>query len=288
MPAGVLAVRVEVVEEGQLPDPLLRGPAVEEELRVDAPVGGRDHGGAPGEAGDGPVDAPAVRDAVGLVQDDEVGEGQVPVDLGVPGAGGVELGGVHDLDQAAVDDARVLAGEHHPHELLRLGQTAGLDDDDVDAGGGAGEAVEVAVQFADVDGAAQAAVAERDRGVAERPGHRHGVDLDGPEVVDDRSEAAAAAAVEEVVQQGRLAGAEETGEDDDRDLLGARLTQRATSFTPMRAPVRGPAPRTRPARVPARLRGLDVGQDTSRSKHLGANGCWRRPWGTHPAWRRDA
>ena len=44
---------------------------------------------------------------VELVDHDEVGEGEMPVDLGMPGAGVVELGGVDDLDEAAVDDAVV-------------------------------------------------------------------------------------------------------------------------------------------------------------------------------------
>lgn len=57
----------------------------------------------------------------------------MPVDLGMPGPGLVELGGVDDLDEPAVDDAGMLAGEHHPHEFPGLGETAGLDDDDVDA-----------------------------------------------------------------------------------------------------------------------------------------------------------
>ena len=50
----------------------------------------------------------------------------------------VELGCVDDLDEPAVHDPRIVAGEHHPHELLRLGEPAGLDDDDVDPGDGLG------------------------------------------------------------------------------------------------------------------------------------------------------
>jgi hypothetical protein len=171
----------------------------------------------------------------------------MPVDLGMPGPRVVELGGVDDLDQPAVHDPRVLAGEHHPHEFLRLGQPARLDDDDVDAEGGVREPFQVLVQLARVHGTAQAPVAERDRRVAERSRHGHRVDLDGPEVVDDGTDTAAAAAMEEVVEECGLPRAEESGQDDDRDLLRfrARQAHRATSLTPTRAPARVPGTRTR-------------------------------------------
>src|SRR5690348_5529612 len=119
--------------------------------------------------------------------------------------GGVELHRVDDLDEPAVDDARLLAGEHHPHELLGFGESAGLDDDDIDAGGGLRQTVEVAVEFACVDGAAKAPVAEGDGGVPERARDGHGVDLDVTEVVDDGADAAASTVLEEMVEQGGLA-----------------------------------------------------------------------------------
>ncbi len=233
-----MAVAVVVVQvvEGELPEALLAGPAVEEELRVDPPVGGGYDGGAVGERTDDPQDPLDVVRAVQLVDDDQVGEGQVPVDLGVLRPGAVELGGVDDLDQAAVDDARVLAGEHHAHEFLGLGQPAGLDDDHVDPGAGRGEPVQVEVEFARVDGTAQAAVAERDGRVAQGAGDGHRVDLDGPEVVDDGSDPAASAAVQQMIEERGLSGAQETGEHDDRNLLRTAaacqaVPQRATSLT---------------------------------------------------------
>ncbi len=236
-----LGVVVQVVE-GQLPHAFLAGPAVVEELGVDTAVGGRDDGGTVGERvheGEHPL---GVGGPVGLVDHDQVGEGQVPVDLGVPGTGVVELGGVDDLDEPAVDDPRLLGGEQHAHQFLRFGESAGLDDDDVDAGLGAGQPFQVPVEFARVDGTAQASVAQRHGGVAEgaRDGHR--VDLDGPEVVDDGADTAASAAVEEVVEEGGFPGAEESGEYDDRDLLRSRaLPHRATSLSPTRTPARGSA-----------------------------------------------
>lgn len=239
---AVVAVLSVQVVEGELPDTLLARSAVEEQLGVDTAVGGRYDGCPVGEGADETEDTVRVGRPVELVHHDEVGEVEVPVDLGVPGAGLVELGGVDDLDEPAVHDPRMLAGEDHPDEFPRFGEPAGLDDDDVDAGGGAGEAFEVDVQLTGVEGAAQAAVAEGDRGVAERARHGHGVDLDGAEVVHDRADTAASAAMEEVVEQRRLAGTQESGEYDDRDLLrSAALRQRATSLTPTRAPARGPA-----------------------------------------------
>jgi hypothetical protein len=227
----VILVVVEVVPvqvvEGELAEALLGGPAVEQELGVHAPVGGGHHGGAVGERADERQDPLPVLGPVELVDDHQVGEGEVPVDLGMPLPGLQELGRVHDFDEPAVHHPAVLAGEHHPHELLRLGEPAGLDDDDVDPGCGSGQPFQVLVQFGDVDGTAQTSVAERHGGVAERAGDGHGVDLDRPEVIDDGADAAATTAMEEVVEQCGLPGAEESGENDDGDL---RRTLRAVPF----------------------------------------------------------
>ncbi len=216
----VLAVVVQVVE-GELPDALPHRLAVQEELHVHAPVRGGDDGGPVGMAAHLVEDAVALprRYPVGLVDHDEVGDLQMPVDLGVPLSGGVELGGVHDLHETAVHDVRVLAGEHHAHEFLRLREPARLDDDDVDAGRGPGEPFQIHIEFTGVHGAAQTPVAEGHGGVAELARDGHGVDLDGAEIVDDRADATASAAVQQMVQQGRLARSQESREDDDWNLL---------------------------------------------------------------------
>ncbi len=159
----------------------------------------------------------------------------MPLDLRVPGPGGLELGGVDDLHQPAVDGALVGAGEDHPHQCLRLGQTAGLDDDDVDARRGAGEPGQHLVQVAGVDGAAQTAVAQGDHRV-DLPGHRHGVDLDAAEVVDDHTDPAAPVAGEEVVEQGGLPRPQESRQDDDRDPLPG---QARASIVPVAVPWNG-------------------------------------------------
>lgn len=230
-------VPMEVVE-GQLPDALLARPAVEEELGVDPAVRGGHHSGAVDEVPNRLQHRFRVVHPVDLVDDHEVGERQMPVDAGVRGPGLVELGGVHDLDEAAVDDVRQLTGEDHADELLRFGQAARLDDDDVDAGGGAGEPLEVVVELTGVDGTAETAVAEGHGRVAEGARDRHGVDLDGAEVVHDRADTAAAAAVEEVVEQGGLSRAEESGQHDHRNLPPAAPLRHTIPLTPVRTPAR--------------------------------------------------
>ncbi len=136
----------------------------------------------------------------------------------------------------------MLDGQHHADQLLRFGEAARLDDDDVDAGGRPGQTLEVGVEFAGVHGAAEASVAERDGGVAERSRDGHGIDLDVPEIVDDGADAAASAVVEEMVEQRGLARTQESGEDDDRDLLRTRRpAQRTPLLPPTGAPDRVPA-----------------------------------------------
>ncbi len=132
VPAVLVLLPMEVVE-GQLPDALLARAAVEEELGVDPAVRGGHHGRPVDEGPDRLQHGLRIVHPVDLVHDHEVGEREMPVDTRVHGSGLLELGGIHDLDEPAVDDVRQLAGEHHADELLRFGQAARLDDDDVDA-----------------------------------------------------------------------------------------------------------------------------------------------------------
>lgn len=233
LPRALLQVQV---LEGELARLLLAvGPQrrIEEQFRVDASVRGGDDGSRAAGRLDGlpEVRALLLTGPVRLVQYDEVGDGQVPVDLGMAIPGRPELGRVHDLDQSPVHDVRVVAGQEHPYEFLGFREPARLDDDHVEAGGGAGQGLQVGVQFARVDRAAQTAAAQRDGG-ADLPGDGHGVDLDGPEVVDDHPDAVSRAMAQEVVEQRRLAGSEEAREDDDGDLPAAgrgRRVQRGPS-----------------------------------------------------------
>ncbi|MGY3679192.1 hypothetical protein ACVWXU_002815 [Streptomyces sp. TE33382] len=165
---------------------------------------------------------------VGLVQHHEIGDGEMAVDLGMALPGPPELGGVHDLDQSPVPDVRVVAGQQHPYELLGFGETARFDDDHIEAGGGPGQRLQEGVEFARVDGAAQTAVAERDRR-ADLARDGHGVDLDGSEIVDDHADPVARPVAEQMVEQRRLAGSQETRQDDDRNLRAAGRGQRGPS-----------------------------------------------------------
>ncbi len=259
----------EQILEGQLTDRLVvrvARLAVEEQLRVDPPVRGGHDRRPRAQLGEGLQQRALLRlpDPVGLVQDHQIGDGHMPVDLRVPGPGGPELRRVDDLDQSAVHDPVVLAGQDHADEFLRLGQTARLDHDHIDTGRRPGQPFQILVQLAGVDGAAQTAVAQRDHRV-DLPGHRHGVDLDAAEVVDDRSDAAAAAAAQQVVEQGRLAGTEESGEHDDRNLSRGLRGQGGASIVVRRC---GGAPSVRHAVSSARRAPAAAGAD----RHSGPPG----------------
>lgn len=246
VPVAVLGralLQVQVLK-GELTGLLLAlGPQrrVEEQLGVDAPVRGRDDRGRASGLRDDLPDAGAllVPGPVRLVEHDEIGHREMAADLRMALPGRLELGGVDHLDQSPVHDARVVAGEDHPDEFLRLGEAARLDDDHVEPRGGPGQRFQIRVQLARVDRAAQAAAAQR-HGGADLPGDGHGVDLDGPEVVDDHADPVARAVEQEVVEQRRLAGSQESREDDDRDLraAGRRRAQRGPSCGVRR---RGPA-----------------------------------------------
>ncbi len=128
--------------------------------------------------------APAVVDAVRLVQDHEVGECDVLAEVRVLRRHVLELLTVHHHDQTAVHDVRVGAAENEPNHVARLGKSARLDDDHVDLRRGMRQAVQHLVHVADVHGAAHAAVAQRHHGI-DLTGHHHRIDVHGAEVVDD-------------------------------------------------------------------------------------------------------
>jgi hypothetical protein len=192
---------------------------------------------------------------VGLVQHHQVGEPQVVGQLGVALAGRLELGGVHDLREPAVADVGVLAGDHQPDQVARLGDAAGFDDDDVDPRLGRGKPPQHGVQSARVDRAAQAAVAERDHRV-DLPGEGERVDVHAAEVVDHDADPGALAVGEQVVEQRRLARAEEPGDEDHGDLA------HETTLTPHAgAPIHGGAPPEQAVRrIPSNRRKRSAGK----------------------------
>lgn len=157
-------------------------------------------------------------DAVGLVEQHEICQCDVLVEFGVPLTGAAEFGRVHDEDESAVAYVLVARAHDEPDHVARLGESAGLDDDDVDVRGAVCEPVEHRVHVGDVDGAAQTAVAQRDHRVDLSRDH-HRVDVDRAEVVDDHSDSRTTVVAQQVVEQGRLPGAQEACDDHHGDPL---------------------------------------------------------------------
>lgn len=160
-PAAALQVQV---LEGELSRLLLAvGPQrrIEEQFGVDASICGGDDGRRAAGGRDGLPDAQpvGVPGPVRLVQHDEVGDGEMAVDLRVTFPGGGELRRVDHLDRSPVHEVRVVAGRQHPYGLLGFGESARLDDDHIETGGGPGQGLRVGVQLTHVDRAAQAAAA---------------------------------------------------------------------------------------------------------------------------------
>src|SRR4029079_13988346 len=92
-------LEVQIVE-GELSDAFGDRFRVEENLGVDPCVRRLDDGRT-GRQGAYEAQNPftlRLGNAIGLVDDDEVGEAEMPVDLGVPEPDRVELGGVDELD----------------------------------------------------------------------------------------------------------------------------------------------------------------------------------------------
>jgi hypothetical protein len=160
-----------------------------------------------------------VVDPVGLVEHHEIRCPYVPLQLRVLLACTPELGCVHDLDEAAVDDVFTPRGEDHTDHRLRFRQPAGLHDDDVHPRRRAGQTVQDLVEIARVHCAAQTAVAQRDHRI-DLTGHCHRVDADASEVIDHRTDTRAATVPQQMVEQRGLAGAKESREDDDRYASG--------------------------------------------------------------------
>ncbi len=209
--------------EGQLArgcPPLPHRLAVEQQRRIDATVRGRQHRFAAGELAHQFRQPLLVgfADSVNLVQQHQVGEAQVLVDLGVAPPGRLELRGVDHLHQPAVAEAAVRAVQQQPDHATRVGQSAGLDHDHVDVAAGPCQPGQQVVEPACVDGAAQAAVAQRHSRV-DLAGHAQRVDVDLPEVVDHDADPGALRVAQQVVEQTGLPGSEEPRDDDDRDRL---------------------------------------------------------------------
>ncbi len=103
--------------------------------------------------------------------------GGIPVD-------GVEVsGGVQHVDDPALAHTVDAAEADDPGDRDRVGQTAGLDDDGVEAQLGIGEAGQRDVESALVGQAADAPTGDR-RGLVHLSGHQPGIDVQFAEIVD--------------------------------------------------------------------------------------------------------
>ena len=148
---------------------------------------------------------------------------------------------VHRVDQGddavELDLARdLVVDEERGRDRRRVGQAAGLDQDVVELVA----ALEQLLQDADeigahVGDAADAAVRHLEDLFVGRQ-HEVRVDVDLAELVLDHRDAVAVALGQDVVQQGRLAGAEEAGEDRHRHRSRGR---RGFGFGRCRSLVRG-------------------------------------------------
>jgi hypothetical protein len=61
------------------------------------------------------------------------------------------------------------------------------------------------------------------------PDHHFGIDVDRPEIVDQHRHAQSVIAIQDAVEQGRLSGAEKSGQDGDGDNRAVRKIHVATA-----------------------------------------------------------
>ena len=227
-----VGARVEAVDAGPLERVLgfeERGPAVECDRQVEGPLVEQDVDGHRAEAramhfGDAvhrpntrfELVEPALGDEVGLVEHDDVGERDLFLGLAAAPELLVDMDGVDDGDDAV---ERVLGGDVVVHEERLcdrpgVGEARGLDQHVVELVAPLAEVGEHPDQIAS-HGAADAPIGHLEDffvGVD----HQALVDADLAELVLDDRDASAMVLGEDAVEQRRLAGPEEAGEDRDR------------------------------------------------------------------------
>ena len=175
------------------------------------------------------------RDEIALVEDDDVGEGDLALGLGRVAQAGGEPFGVGDGDDRV--QARRLLDVLVDEEGLRDGrgvcQAGGLDDDRVEAALALHQALDDADEVA-AHGAADAAVVHLEHFLV-RADDELVVDADLAEFVDDDGVALAVRLAQDAVEEGGLAGAEIAGEDGRRGSSGRwRRAWRARLGSPKR------------------------------------------------------
>ena len=162
-------------------------------------------------------------DQVGLVDDDDVGEGDLVLRLRrVAQALAQPLGvgdGHHRVEPRRA--AHVLVDEEGLGDRRRIGEAGRLDDDRVELALAPHQPFDDADQVA-AHGAADAAVVHLEHFLVGADDELV-VDADFAELVDDHGVALAVRLGEDAVEQGRLAGAEIAGQHGDGDLVEGRV-----------------------------------------------------------------
>ena len=168
------------------------------------------------------------RDEIGLVEDDDVGEGDLALGFRRVAQPGGEPFGVGDGDHR-VEPGRllnVLVDEEGLRDRRGIGEAGGLDDDRVEAALALHQPLDDADEVA-AHGAADAAVVHLEHFLVGADDELV-VDADLAELVDDDGVALAVRLAQDAVEQRRLAGPEIAGEDGDGDFLGRwRRSRRA-------------------------------------------------------------
>ena len=133
---------------------------------------------------------------------------------GAASVNGVEVpGGVDDVDDTAVAHPGDLAEPDDAGDRCGIGNTAGFDDDGVEAQLRIGQLGQGGVELAVVGQAADAAAGDR-CGFVDLTAHQCGIDIDIAEVVDDGPDPGAGCR-QDVVEQGCLTRTQMTGERND-------------------------------------------------------------------------
>ena len=156
---------------------------------------------------------------VGLVEDDDVGEGDLVLGLGRVAQARGEPFGVGDRHHRVEPRrlAHVLVDEEGLRDRRGIGEAGRLDDDRVEPALALHQALDDADEVA-AHGAADAAVVHLEHFLV-RADDELVVDADLAEFVDDDRVALAVRLAQDPVEQRRLAGAEIAGEDGDGNFL---------------------------------------------------------------------
>src|SRR5262245_11827098 len=164
------------------------------------------------------------RHQVGLVDENDVGEGDLVLGLGrilEPILQPFGIGHCHDGVELGLA-ADVLVHEERLRHRRGIGEPGGLDDDGVELAPPPHQPVDDAHQVA-THGAADAAVVHLEH-LLVGAHHEVVVDADLSELVDDHGVLSAVLLGQDAVEQRRLAGAEIAGQHGDGNLVGHRST----------------------------------------------------------------